>query len=115
MNRFHTKTRRPTNVRWRGNNRAFIFIDEDKTDDPSTLRDDRTTLLTWPDDVFVDLILSYNREFGNGMRWKSQINVRNLLDNQNLRLIRAVNSGQVTSARRIGEPISVAWTNTFSF
>ncbi len=91
-------------VQWRDRNLAGYT-----TDDPTTSE------IIWGGKYLnVDLTLGYGRELNRNVDWRVQLNVKNLLDNNDIYITQKNQDGS-TRSYRLRDPRQIIVTNTFSF
>ena len=79
------------------------------TDDPTT-----SEIIWGGKYVNVDLTLGYGRKLTPKIGWRIQLNVKNLLDNNDI-YVTQKNQDRSTRSYRLRDPREIVLTNTFSF
>jgi hypothetical protein len=68
-----------------------------------------------PDDVIVDVNVSYRRKLRGGAEWITQLNVNNLFDRSEVTVAPSAANSADLRARLSAPPRQFIWTNTFRF
>ena len=96
------------NLRARFGQRGYYYTD-------AATRERR--LLEFEDSLNFTLVLSYQRALGHSRRltWKTQLNVENVFDTMNLRILPRVANGVALDAKHDALPRRFVWTNSVRF
>lgn len=68
-----------------------------------------------PSPAVFDYSVTYQRRFGRGLSWRSQLNVQNALNHYYYIVVPTASNGTFENARLINAPRRFSWTNTISF